>query len=94
MTIALDPAPPEPGYLLVAENWHPEWEATVDGQPAQVLRGNYTMLTVAVPAGARSVELAFRSGSFRRGKLLTLISLALVAAAFAAPAVAGRRRSA
>jgi len=94
MTIALDPAPPEPGYLLVAENWHLEWEATVDGQPAQVLRGNYTMLTVAVPAGARSVELAFRSGSFRRGKLLTLISLALVAAAFAAPAVAGRRRSA
>jgi hypothetical protein len=94
MTIALEPAPPEPGYLLVAENWHPEWEATVDGQPAQVLRGNYTLLTVAVPAGARSVELTFRSGTFRTGKLLTLVSLALVAAAFAAPAIAGRRRSA
>jgi hypothetical protein len=94
MTIALEPAPPEPSYVLVAENWFPEWEATVDGQPAQVLRGNYTMLTVAVPAGARSVELAFRSGTFRTGKLLTLLSLALVAGAFVAPVIAERRRRA
>jgi hypothetical protein len=94
MTVVLDPAPPAAAYLVVAENWHPEWEATVDGQPAPVLRGNYTMLTVAVPAGARSVELAFRSGTFRTGKVLTLVSLALVAAAFAAPAIAGRRRGA
>jgi hypothetical protein len=65
MTIALEPAPPEPGYLLVAENWHPEWEATVDGQPAQVLRGNYTMLTVARPAPAR---WKWRSGRAPSGR--------------------------
>ena len=93
MTIALEPAPPEPGYVLVAENWFPEWEATVDGRPAQVLRGNYTMLTVAVPAGARTVELTFRSGTYRTGKLLTLVSLAVVAVALVAP-IALRRRSA
>jgi hypothetical protein len=94
MTIALAPAPPEPSYLLVAENWYPEWEATVDGHPAQVLRGDYTMLTVALPAGARSVQLAFRSGTFRTGERLTEISLVLVAAAFVAAVVAQRRRRA
>jgi hypothetical protein len=57
-----------------------------------VLRGDHTLLTVEVPAGARSVALAFRSGTFRTGKLLTLVSLAIVAAGFAAPTVAGRRR--
>jgi hypothetical protein len=93
MTIALDPAPPAPSFVLVAENWFPEWEATVDGQPAALLRGNHTMLTVPVPAGARTVELAFRSGTFRTGKLLTLVSLAMVAVAFVAP-LALRRRSA
>jgi hypothetical protein len=93
MTIALDPAPPAPSYVLIAENWFPEWQATVDGQPAARLRGNHTMLTVPVPAGARSVELAFVSPTFRTGKLLTLISLALVAAAFVVPAIAARRAS-
>jgi hypothetical protein len=92
MTITLDPAPAAPSYLLIAENWFPEWDATVDGRPAQLLRGNYTMLTVALPAGARSVSLAFRSGTFRTGKLLTLVSLAVVAAAFAVAPVTDRRR--
>src|SRR2546421_9438861 len=44
-------------YLLIAENWYPDWEATVDGQPAAVLRGDYSLLTVALPAGAKVVEL-------------------------------------
>ncbi len=38
MTISLTGTDPKPGYLLVAENWYPDWHATVDGKPAQVLR--------------------------------------------------------
>src|SRR5439155_263987 len=40
MTIALDPAPPQPSYVLVAENWYPDWRATVDGASARVIRGD------------------------------------------------------
>jgi uncharacterized membrane protein YfhO len=94
MTIALDPAPPAPSYVLLAENWFPEWQAAVDGQPAPVLRGNYTMLTVAVPAGARLVELAFRSPTYQLGKRLTLVSLVIVAGALAAPLLGRWRRRA
>src|SRR2546430_9698946 len=52
MTIALDPAPPQPSYVLVAENWYPDWRATVDGASARVIRGDYALITVPVPAGA------------------------------------------
>ncbi len=76
MTVTLDPAPTQPSYLLIAENWYPDWQATSDGRPAQVLRGDYTLIAVALPAGAKVVELAFRSKLYEVGRTLTLASLA------------------
>jgi len=92
MTIALDPAPPAPSYVLVAENWYRDWQATVDGAPTQVLRGDYTLITVPVPAGAKAVELAFRSRDYDRGRTVSLISLVLLAALGLGPAALGRLR--
>ena len=92
MTIALDPAPPAPSYVLVAENWYPDWRATVDERPVTVLRGDHTLITVPVPAGARTVALEFRSAQYGRGKQLSLASLGLVLLAFVAPAALRRRR--
>ena len=80
MSIALDPAPPQDSYLLVSENWYPDWHATVDGQPVTALRGDQTFLTVPVKAGARQVELQFSSRYFATGKLITLASLLLLLA--------------
>ncbi len=92
MTVRLDPAPPALSYVLVAENWYPDWQATVDGAPAQVLRGDYTLLTVPVSAGARTVELTFRSADYEKGRALSLAALGVLILATVAPAVAGRLR--
>jgi hypothetical protein len=78
MTLALDPPPPQDSYLLIAENWYPDWHARVDGSPAAVLRGDQTLLTVPVKAGSKSVELGFASAAYARGKLVTLASLSLL----------------
>jgi len=94
MTITLDPSPTTPSYLLVAENWYPDWRATVNGAPAPVLRGDWTLITVPLQAGANRVELAFSSGAYGRGKIVTLVSLLLVVAVWVAPAIARRRRRA
>jgi uncharacterized membrane protein YfhO len=91
MTIALDPPPPADGYLLVAENWYPAWHATVDGAPTSVLRGDETFLTVPVKAGARRVELTFASPYYAQGRVVTWISLLLLAG-LAGGAVIARRR--
>ena len=92
MSLALDPAPPQPSYLLVSENWFPDWRATVDGVPAQVLRGDYALITVPVPAGAKRVELTFRSPAYQTGKTISLLSLALLAAIALVPLAVRRRR--
>ena len=92
MTITLDPAPGAGSYLLVAENWYPHWRAVVDGAPAPVLRGNQSLITVALPGGARQVELTFRSRDFELGRLISLMSLVALVGIGVAPAVARRRR--
>jgi hypothetical protein len=91
MSITLDPAAPTPGYALVAENWYPDWRATVDGAPAPVLRGDWTLITVPVPAGATRVELTFRSRAFAWGRAITWISLVLVLGAVVRHAALRRR---
>jgi hypothetical protein len=90
MTIALNPAPPQDSYLLIAENWYPDWHATVDGQSAPVLRGDHTFLTVPVTAGSKRVELTFSSRHYARGRLITWVSLLLLAV-WAGAGLASRR---
>lgn len=92
MTVTIDPPPPQASYLLIAENWYPDWRATVDGQPSPVLRGDYTFITVAVPAAAKVVQLTFRSELYERGKVITIASLgALLLSLFATAARQTRR---
>jgi hypothetical protein len=92
MTLHLDPSPERDSYLLVSENWYPDWHASVDGHAVRTLRGDQTFLTVPVPRGARQVELRFASASYRTGKGITLASLAAVVLALLLPAVLKRRR--
>ncbi len=91
MTLQL-PARQEPGWLLVSENWYPDWTATVDGAEAPVVRGQFALITVPVPAGAREVTLAFRSRAFERGRTVSLLSLALALGLVAGPRLLRRRR--
>ena len=92
MTVRVDPVPDRDSYLLVSENWYPNWHATVDGQAAPTLRGDQTFLSVPLPRGAREVQLRYASASYQAGKGITLASLAAVLLALGLPAVLRRRR--
>ncbi len=91
MRVAISGDATQDEYLLVSENWYPDWKATVDGTPAPVLRANNTLLSVVLPAGAREVVFEFDSKSYRRGRAISLISLVGVAAIFAGSVVRRRR---
>ncbi len=75
MTVALDGTDSRTTYLLVAENWYPDWQATIDGQPAATHRANFAMLSVALPSGAREVRLRYDMASYHTGRLLTAIAV-------------------
>ncbi len=49
-----------PGLLVVLDNHYPGWRATVDGEPADIVRANYTFRAVAVAAGTHVVRMDYR----------------------------------
>jgi hypothetical protein len=77
MRITLAGRDPRQTYLIVSENWYPDWHADVDGKPVPVLRGDYALLSVVLPPGAREVRLHFASAAYARGKLVTSLALLL-----------------
>ncbi len=48
-----------PRLLVIANAWNPRWKATVDGTMAKVLRTNYVLQGVVVPAGYHTVALTY-----------------------------------
>jgi hypothetical protein len=78
MVIELSPAPSADAYLVVAENWYPDWTATVDGRTVPVVRANVAQIGVPVTAGSKEVVLRFESPDYGRGRLLSLLSVAAV----------------
>jgi len=92
MSIALDPAPPAPSYLLVSENWYPDWHAQVDATPTATLRGDYSLIAVPIPQGAKTVALWFDSPARRQGWWITILSLAVLVGLAIGPAAARRLR--
>jgi hypothetical protein len=77
IVVTLDRPAPANAALVVSENYYPGWTATVDGRPATAARVDYTLIGVPLPAGARTIELAFTSPRYETGKTITLAVLAL-----------------
>lgn len=94
ITIQLDSAAPAGSALMVSENYYPGWQATVDGKPATIGRADYVLMGVALPAGARTIDLTFHSTPYEIGKTITLIALALSVLAMITGLLAGRGRRA
>jgi hypothetical protein len=82
MRVQLEGQAPDTTYLVVAENWYQDWRGRVDGREVPVLRANHTLLSVVLPPGAREVVLEFDSRAYRRGRAVTLVSLAGLLALF------------
>ena len=91
LRIAIESAASEERYLVVSENWYLDWKATVDGQPAPVLRGQNTLLSARLAPGAREVIFEFDSPQYRRGRLISILSALGVLGLFAWPLVARRK---
>ncbi len=65
--------------LVVSEIFYPAgWYATLDGQPTEIVRVNYMLRGVVVPAGRHEVRMEFDPWGHRVGVRIAGISTALV----------------
>jgi len=81
--VALDVDTPGPALLRLADLWYPDWTARVDGRLVPVLRADYLLRAVPVPAGRHRVVFRYESPAVRTGMLVSLLSLAVILAGFA-----------
>jgi hypothetical protein len=89
--VVVDVTTPGPGLLRLADLWYPDWKATVDGRPAEVLRVDYLLRAVPVPAGSHRVVFTFEPRSMRLGLIVSVVSLLLALALILAGWWLGRR---
>lgn len=67
-----------PGFLVLAELYHPGWRAWVDGVETEVLRGNHFFRAVPLGPGTHEVEFVFDPASVRVGQLVSLSALVVL----------------
>lgn len=74
-----------PGLLVVADRYAPEIEATVDGEPADLLRVNHAFRGVALGAGEHVIEMRYVPRLFFIGLGLSGLGLAIFGLAWFGP---------
>ena len=83
---------PTPGMLVVADTFHPDWQATIEGVagdplPLNIFRANRMHRAVSLPAGRHRVSFRYHSQTFSRSAAMTLAAwcvwAGLVAVSFA-----------
>ena len=83
------------GLLVFSEIYYPEgWIATIDGKESPVIRVNYVLRAMEVPAGKHEIVFSFRPDSFTTGNRISLFSSIAVLALLGVTAFFGFRNSA
>jgi hypothetical protein len=65
-------------FLVTSDVYYPGWVASVDGNTVPLVKTDYAIRGLWLPAGEHTVEFAYRPRSFVHGATLSLISLGVL----------------
>ncbi|MBZ5605456.1 MAG: YfhO family protein [Acidobacteriia bacterium] len=67
-------------YVLYKATWHPNWRATVDGEPVRTAMLSPGFIGVAVPAGRHEIRLRYQPEAWKAALMILgpLIGIALI----------------
>src|SRR3989338_4560463 len=82
------------GVLVLSEAYFPGWQASIDNEPAALLRADGTLMATAIPAGSHAVEFVYRPTLLLWAGLTSALALCgTLALAVTNPALERRPRS-
>lgn len=86
----------EPNYLKFTSNnandglgvfsdiyYEKGWTIKIDGKPVNMLRANYVLRALEIPAGKHTIEFSFESISYKKGYTIALICSIIMLVSFA-----------
>jgi uncharacterized membrane protein YfhO len=62
----------------VSEIYYPEWHAYIDGKEVAMVKTNFLLRGVHVPAGKHTVEFRFISPSFEQGRMISMAANGII----------------
>jgi len=68
--------------LVLNESFYPGWKASDNGEKLEILAANGNQQAVYLEKGNHQIEFCFQPESFRKGQIVTLISLVIILAGF------------
>ena len=74
--VELEVASDAPSVVVLAQTFHPNWRATVNGHAVAVQRANHAFQAVPVPAGTSRVVLEYRDPRFHAGLGISALACA------------------
>lgn len=74
----LDAVMAHDGFVIISETAWRGWRAYVDGQPMKIVRANHAFLGVFVPVGHHKLRVVYLPQAFVTGRMISLITLALL----------------
>jgi hypothetical protein len=91
--IRVDAKLQSPAILVLSEVFYPRWKVLVDGQAGEVLKADYLLRAVALPAGDHEVVFRYDASLLKRGLSISVATFAAVLAVLAASSILalGRR---
>ena len=69
---------PKDGVAIFSEIYYPGWQATIDGQPADIARADYILRVMNVPGGEHTIEMWFDPQSIHITESIAYAALALL----------------
>jgi uncharacterized membrane protein YfhO len=69
------------GYLVIAENNFPGWQAEVDGKSAPILNANYAFQALALTRGKHSIRMEFRPAYYTVSLIISIASFLIMISA-------------
>jgi hypothetical protein len=76
--IELDISTSKPGLFVLADQYYPGWQATLDSKPIEIYRANTIERAVYIPAGTHHLSFSFKPVSLTIGVILALIGLTIL----------------
>ena len=66
------------GLAVFSEIYYPGWTAKIDGKPVDILRANYVLRAMAVPAGKHVIEMTFNPASVKTTETIAKIGFGIL----------------
>jgi hypothetical protein len=62
------------GFLILSDNFHPDWKASIDGKPTKIYRAYHTFRAVYLDSGKHTINFFYDSPAYRLGSTISIIA--------------------